>query len=74
MESRFDPVNVAVANGKPVPLPVSLTLRFANRAYRMHHYLWHQTRNSWTRYPESTRAELTRLGWAPLRVHQDWAG
>jgi hypothetical protein len=69
-----DPLAVAVAHGKPVRLPESLTLRFASRAHRLHHYLWHQTRNSWARFATKTKAQLTELGWAPPRIHTDEQG
>lgn len=39
----------------------------AARAHRMHHFVWHQVRSAWHRYPENIRAEITRLGWEPPR-------
>lgn len=53
-------------------LPEPLVRELASRAFRMHHYLWHQIRNSWARYPGCTRERLKELGWEPPRVHQDW--
>jgi hypothetical protein len=39
----------------------------ASRAYRMHHYVWHQVRNAWHLYIDEIKAEITRLGWHPPR-------
>ena len=39
----------------------------ADRARRMHHFLWHQVRNGWFRYPEAARRAIATLGWAPPR-------
>ena len=59
-------------NNDHYPLPREIILRMASRPHRMHHYLWHQTRNAWARYTDSTRNELAELGWTPPRVHLSW--
>jgi len=37
----------------------------ASRPHRLHHFVWHQVRNSWHRYPQDTRDAIIRLGWVP---------
>jgi hypothetical protein len=39
----------------------------ASRAHRIHHYVWHQVRNAWHRYPDDVKDAITRLGWNPPR-------
>lgn len=55
-------------------LPKEVIDLMASRPHRMQHYLWHQTRNSWNRYPKETKAALINLGWEPPRPHQDKDG
>jgi hypothetical protein len=39
----------------------------ASRPHRLHHWLWHQIRNSWLRYPPETQEEIRALGWETPR-------
>jgi hypothetical protein len=48
--------------------PKQVIEMLASRPHRMHHYIWHQVRNSWHEYPAETKAEITRLGWNPPRT------
>jgi hypothetical protein len=48
-------------------LPQAVVELMAQRAWRMHHYVWHNVRNGWHFFPESTRAALRALGWEPPR-------
>lgn len=48
-------------------LPVAIRTMMAERPRRMHHYLWHQVRNSWLRFPPETQHTLWALGWEPPR-------
>ncbi|SLN76085.1 Tat pathway signal protein [Oceanibacterium hippocampi] len=48
-------------------LPHAITVRLAERRRRLRHYLWHQIRNNWNRYPATTRQRLAELGWQPPR-------
>ena len=48
-------------------LPIEVREMMAERPRRMHHYLWHQVRSSWLRYPPETRQRLSDLGWMPPR-------
>lgn len=47
--------------------PKQVIETMATRAHRMHHFVWHQVRNAWHRYPEQTRAAIAALGWEPPR-------
>ena len=48
-------------------LPISVVRMMAQRARRMHHYLFHQTRNMWHFWDEGTKNAITQLGWEPPR-------
>jgi hypothetical protein len=59
---------VAAAAAPVLPQPI-VTL-MAARGHRVHHYLWHEVRNNWHFYDESTRAAIRALGWEPPRPAQ----
>jgi hypothetical protein len=48
-------------------IPKHLASMLADRAWRMHHYLWHEVRNMWLFYDDETRRRLENLGWRPPR-------
>jgi len=48
-------------------LPQAIVALMAQRAHRIHHYLWHEVRNSWLFYNEATRNAIRALGWEPPR-------
>lgn len=59
----------------PIPvLPHDVISIMSSRMMRVHHYLWHTTRNMWLRYDEPTKNELSSLGWEPPRPSQDKNG
>jgi hypothetical protein len=39
----------------------------ASRKVRLHHFLWHQIRNTWSQISETQKQELKNLGWEPGR-------
>ena len=39
----------------------------AARAVRLHHMLWHTSRNNWLRFSSEVREKFEQLGWAPPR-------
>jgi hypothetical protein len=39
----------------------------ASREHRMHHWLWHEVRNNWHRYPRDIQQKIDELGWKPPR-------
>lgn len=41
--------------------------RLASRAKRLHHFVWHLTRNSWHALSDQQRSAVDELGWAPPR-------
>jgi hypothetical protein len=49
-------------------LPQPIIHMLASREHRMHHYIWHQVRNSWHRYPPEVQAAITAMGWNPPRT------
>jgi hypothetical protein len=55
-------------------IPRGAAAMLAKRERRMHHYLWHSTRNSWLRYDNVTRDTLRALGWEPPRPAFDGNG
>ena len=57
-----------------IPLPEPLIALSANRQMRIHHYMWHQTRNQWNTLTEEQRTELTNRGWGVTRPSQDAQG
>jgi len=48
-------------------LPIQITNMMASHEHRLHHYLWHQVRNSWWDYSDTERNEIKQLGWEPPR-------
>jgi hypothetical protein len=48
-------------------LPTPIVIMMASHEHRLHHYLWHQVRNSWWEYSDSERNEIRQLGWEPPR-------
>lgn len=55
-------------------LPTIVTTTMAQRAERMHHYLFHEVRNNWLSYSDAVRQQLTALGWMPPRPALDAQG
>jgi hypothetical protein len=55
-------------------LPLEVRQLQAQRAHRMHHFLWHQVRNSWMQYPPEIRQKLSDLGWEPPRPAREKDG
>jgi hypothetical protein len=56
------------------PLPREVIEMMAKREHRMHHWLWHEVRNSWNLYPKDVQAKLDDLGWRPPRPLMDEVG
>ncbi len=52
-------------------LPKPIVTMMASHEHRLHHYLWHQVRNSWWRYDDNVRVEIEKLGWNPPRPAYD---
>lgn len=48
-------------------LPQEVIDAMAGREHRLHHWLWHEVRNSWLSYPEDVRQQIRDLGWEPPR-------
>jgi hypothetical protein len=48
-------------------LPQGVVDMLAERAHRMHHYLWHSVRNGWLSFSAQTREMITARGWEPPR-------
>ena len=46
----------------------------AKREHRMHHWLWHELRNNWNRYPRDIQNKIEALGWKPPRPVMDISG
>jgi len=46
----------------------------AKREHRMHHWLWHEVRNNWNRYPRDIQRKIDELGWKPPRPVLDEGG
>lgn len=55
-------------------LPVGVSRMMSQRARRMHHYLFHQTRNMWLVWDEDTKDEIRFLGWEPPRPARELDG
>ncbi len=55
-------------------LPTTVKEMLAQRARRLHHFIWHSVRNSWHQFPDSVRTELTAKGWEPPRPALDAVG
>ncbi len=48
-------------------LPPEVVEKWAGRPHRLHHWLWHEIRNNWLRYPPGEQEEIRTLGWEPPR-------
>ncbi|SCX82968.1 hypothetical protein [Nitrosospira sp. Nsp13] len=66
------PACVAGRNDHPLPKEVSEMM--ASREHRMHHWLWHEVRNNWHRYPRDIQQKIDDLGWRPPRPVMDESG
>jgi len=55
----------------PPTLPEEVVETMASRGHRLHHWLWHEVRNSWLSYPEDVRKQIRDLGWEPPRPALD---
>ena len=55
-------------------LPTSVKAMLAQRARRLHHFIWNSIRNSWHQFPNSVQQELADLGWEPPRPTFDSSG
>jgi hypothetical protein len=44
----------------------------AKRENRYHHYLWHNIREGWNRFSDSSKEALKKLGWAPPRAGRSY--
>lgn len=52
-------------------IPFEVIKMLSSKEMRLHHYLWHQTRNSWFHYPKDVQLKLEKLGWKPPRPYRD---
>ena len=52
-------------------LPIGVVRMMAQRARRMHHYLFHQTRNMWLFWDDNTKGQIEALGWEPPRPSRE---
>lgn len=50
-----------------VNLPRAIIEMMAEKERRIHHYLFHQVRNSWFSFSDSERQAMSDLGWEPPR-------
>lgn len=48
-----------------IPLPPSVRDMLASRQHRLHHNVWHGTRNFWLGLSGEKRKQITVLGWKP---------
>ncbi len=55
-------------------LPAAVKSMLAQRARRLHHFIWHSVRNSWHQFPAAVQHELRDLGWEPPRPAFDENG
>ena len=51
----------------PPKLPKPVIDSMADRAHRMHHFLWHEVRNGWLSFSPDERKRIAALGWEPPR-------
>jgi len=56
------------------PIPREVVDMMATREHRMHHWLWHEVRNNWYRYPRDIQQKIDELGWRPPRPVMDESG
>jgi hypothetical protein len=54
-----------------VPVPREVIELMASREHRLHHWLWHEVRNSWLSYPEDVQQKVRDVGWEPPRPALD---
>jgi len=52
-------------------LPTGVSKMMAQRVRRIHHYLFHQTRNMWLVWDEETKDAIRALGWEPPRPSRE---
>ena len=55
-------------------LPKVILDLVSSRKMRVHHYLWHSSRNGWLQFDDNTRQQLTNIGWAVPRPARDESG
>ena len=55
----------------PPALPHEIVLMEAQRAMRLHHMLWHTSRNAWLRLTPAQRQPFKAIGWEPPRPALD---
>jgi hypothetical protein len=48
-----------------LPLPERVREMLASREHRLHHVVWHGTRNLWLTLPEDKKNQIRELGWQP---------
>jgi hypothetical protein len=46
-------------------LPPEVIEMLASREMRLHHYLWHETRNTWNSLEQTDKDKIKQLGWEP---------
>jgi hypothetical protein len=59
------------ATREVIPLPPPVLERFASKHHRLHHLLWHFTRERWTGLKPDQQQRIDRLGWKPPRPFQN---
>lgn len=52
-------------------LPPEVVEMMASREHRLHHWLWHEIRNSWLSYPEDVQQKIRDMDWEPPRPALD---
>lgn len=57
-----------------ITMPREVTDLMAGREHRHHHWLWHEVRNSWLRYPPDVQQQIRHSGWEPPRPALDERG
>lgn len=50
-----------------VPFPQAVIQEMSSREARYHHYLWHNIRDNWNAFSNTTKKQLKDLGWEPPR-------
>ncbi len=64
----FVAVSSSAVVGKGIePLPEAVAKELGKTAMRLHHTVWHATRNSWNALNDATQHAIHELGWAPPR-------
>jgi hypothetical protein len=54
-----------------IPLPDPVRDMLATRHHRLHHFVWHGTRNGWTTFSDKQKKDISARNWAPARPAQD---